>query len=139
MRDGRHFLLETAATAEGGRIIVITDVTALKEAERRSLEAVTDAIQALDEGLVLYDRDFNLVLANERFYEIFFAGAEPPRAGQHIKDVRAASYCLAAAAKRNMPTNWSRSPAGTPRRCGCRPAAAAQSTCLPTRRASAAT
>jgi len=83
-RDGRHYVVERAITQDNGRVIVVTDITALKEAETRSLQTLNDAIQSLDEGLVLFDRDLNFVLGNRLWHEMYFSELPAPRPGENI-------------------------------------------------------
>lgn len=83
-RDGRHYLVERAITQDNGRVVVVTDITALKEAEQRSLQTLNDAIQSLDEGLVLFDRDLNFVLGNRLYDDMFFSTIAPPAPGENL-------------------------------------------------------
>ncbi len=63
MRDGRCFLVTRKATPDGGRVMVASDITALKQAE----ETLLDAIEATDAGFGLFDADDRLVLHNSLF------------------------------------------------------------------------
>jgi len=83
-RNGRHYLVERAITQDNGRVVVVTDITALKEAESRSLQTLNDAIQSLDEGLVLFDRDLNFVLGNRLYDEMFFSDLPAPEPGENL-------------------------------------------------------
>lgn len=87
MLDGHHYLVERADTQDKGRVVVVTDITALKEAEAKTLDAVTDAIQSLDEALVLFDHDLKFVMANKRWYEIFFSDNRLPDMGESARDL----------------------------------------------------
>ncbi len=60
LRSVRH------RTADGSTISVVSDITDLKLAEQR----LRDAIEALTEGFILYDRDGHMVMANQRYYEM---------------------------------------------------------------------
>ncbi|MBI1775978.1 MAG: PAS-domain containing protein [Proteobacteria bacterium] len=62
-RDGRHMYWRRIVMADGSVLVLITEVTALRRAERR-LEA---AIAALDGGFALFDVEDRLVLCNESF------------------------------------------------------------------------
>ncbi|MES0880898.1 PAS-domain containing protein [Roseibium sp. SCP14] len=86
-KDGRHYLVERAVTQDNGRVVVVTDTTALKRAEARSLEMLNDAIQSLDEGLVLFDPDLNFVMGNRKWHSIFFGGLRSPKAGESVFDM----------------------------------------------------
>jgi signal transduction histidine kinase/PAS domain-containing protein len=61
--DGRLIQIKRFATAEGGFLVMATDVTALKRAEQRLVEAIS----ALTESFALYDAGRRLVLFNEAF------------------------------------------------------------------------
>lgn len=87
MLDGHHYLVERANTQDRGRVVVVTDITALKEAEAKTLDAVTDAIQSLDEALVLFDHDLKFVMANSRWYEIFFSEKPSPEVGESARNL----------------------------------------------------
>ncbi|WP_189799457.1 ATP-binding protein [Tateyamaria sp. syn59] len=82
-KTGQHFLVERAKTDSGGRVVVVTDVTALKDAATRNLAAVTDAVQSLDIGVVLFDKDLKILLSNEKFDDIFVSEDAPVRLGDH--------------------------------------------------------
>ncbi|MES0811708.1 PAS-domain containing protein [Roseibium sp. SCPC15] len=86
-KDGRHYLVERAVTQDNGRVVVVTDTTALKRAEARSLEMLNDAIQSLDEGLVLFDPDLNFVMGNRKWHSIFFHGLRSPKAGENVVEM----------------------------------------------------
>ncbi|MCK7615077.1 PAS-domain containing protein [Roseibium sediminicola] len=86
-RNGRHYLVERAITQDNGRVVVVTDITALKEAESRSLQTLNDAIQSLDEGLVLFDRDLNFVLGNKLYDEMFFSRIVAPDPGENLNGI----------------------------------------------------
>ncbi len=86
IKDG--MLLGTSSvTPLGGRLITIEDVTDKLRSEERSLSAVNDAIQALDLGLVLWDANLDLVMANEQWFRIFFLEGERPQTGESITSV----------------------------------------------------
>ena len=63
--DGRNYLIRARKTAEGGRVVITTDITALKRAEQRLFAA----IEAMDDGFVLYGPDERVVLHNQRLIE----------------------------------------------------------------------
>lgn len=86
-KDGRHYLVERAVTQDNGRVVVVTDITALKEAEKRSLAVLNDAIQSLDESLVLFDPELNFVMGNRRWYNMFFSQLPLPDAGENVRNM----------------------------------------------------
>ncbi|MBL8671962.1 MAG: PAS-domain containing protein [Alphaproteobacteria bacterium] len=65
--DGRTFLVHERRTAEGGIVLLATDVSALKATIRERVRAeqrLRDAIDALSDQFVLYDGDDKLVISN---------------------------------------------------------------------------
>lgn len=87
LKDGRHYLLDRAATRDGGRVVIMTDVTALKDTEAKSLAAVNDALQSLDLALVLWDKDMKYVMANQKWLDFFFEGLTPPGVGDSASKI----------------------------------------------------
>jgi signal transduction histidine kinase/CheY-like chemotaxis protein len=67
LQDGRWLLIHEQHTADGGIVSIGTDITAVKEAERR----LHDAIDSVNEGFILYDRDDRVVLFNQRIRDHF--------------------------------------------------------------------
>ena len=82
--NGRHYLVERAVTEDDGRVVVVTDTTALKEAENRSLQTLNDTIQSLDEGLAMFDRDGRFVLGNRLWNTLFFREVALPERGETV-------------------------------------------------------
>ncbi|WP_121066641.1 PAS-domain containing protein [Chachezhania antarctica] len=82
--NGRHYLVERALTEDQGRVVVVTDTTALKEAENRSLQTLNDTIQSLDEGLAMFDRDGQFVLGNRLWNQLFFRDTHRPARGETL-------------------------------------------------------
>lgn len=86
MADGSRKMATVSRLGDGGLVATIIDISERRKAELRDeenrLAAVNDAIQALDEGLVLYDADLNFVIGNRMFADIFHSGEVPfPNAG----------------------------------------------------------
>lgn len=93
LTDGRRILVGERSTADGGRVVIHTDVTAEKRAEMRLVEA----IESLDHGFILFDPDDRVVLANGRLRRMFPGQAEAMVPGTHVRDlveagVRAGDY-----------------------------------------------
>ncbi len=75
--NGTWLRCSTRQTHNGGTVVVFTDITNLKEGEAALITArddaenarlrLTEAIEAIDEGFVLYDRDGRLVICNSKF------------------------------------------------------------------------
>lgn len=79
----------------GGVFGVIQDITdrkAADEAVGRSQRRLSDAIESISEGFVLYDGDDRYVLANSRFREMFPELAEILRPGMPYEDVLRIGY-----------------------------------------------
>ena len=83
-KDGRHYVVERAFTENDGRVVVVTDVTALKRAESRSLEVLNDAIESLDEGLALFDTNLNFVMGNRKYFDLYFSKQAPPDGNENL-------------------------------------------------------
>lgn len=77
LRNVRH------RTADGGTILVASEITDLKLAENR----LRDAIETLTEGFVLYDRDGYMVMANQRYYEMSRHDTSIVKPGIHFSEV----------------------------------------------------
>ncbi|MGF1447011.1 MAG: ATP-binding protein [Pikeienuella sp.] len=59
----------------------VTESSQHDHEKARALELLTDAFDALDEGLVLYDAEFRFVMANRRYREMFHPSSPPPQPG----------------------------------------------------------
>jgi signal transduction histidine kinase/CheY-like chemotaxis protein len=77
----------SSVTPLGGRLITVDDITDKLESEAKSMTAVNEAIQALDLGLVLWDADLKLVIANEQWFEMFFSDSNNPQVGDSLTEV----------------------------------------------------
>ena len=64
--DGRWLRFTVNPTQEGGAVDIVTDITALKEAEQR----MRDAIESLAEGFALFGPDGRLITVNKRYFEL---------------------------------------------------------------------
>ncbi len=72
--DGRWIQVNERKTEDGGTVAVYSDITELKCAEQAAAEAqafLTDAIDHISEGFVLYDADDRLVLCNKTFRDLW--------------------------------------------------------------------
>ncbi len=88
-RAPREFSDEDKALLEDLARIVIDEMELLRlaEAERLAQTRLVDAVDALPDGFVLYDRDDRLVLCNERYREIYADSADLLVAGAAFEDV----------------------------------------------------
>jgi signal transduction histidine kinase/CHASE1-domain containing sensor protein/integral membrane sensor domain MASE1 len=83
MTDGRWFSVVLRATSDGGRVGIFSDVTALRSAERRLL----DAIESINEGFALFDADLRYVQFNQRLLELYPNSAPAIVTGAKLEDV----------------------------------------------------
>jgi signal transduction histidine kinase/PAS domain-containing protein len=83
LADGRIIICSSHHTSLDGYLLTFKDVSGQRLTEASKLEAVYDAIQALDEGLVLYDSDLNFIMGNAKLDEIFYSGSmSTPEVGE---------------------------------------------------------
>lgn len=81
----------------GGLVMTLTDISAIKAAEARSRTALaeaaatrrqlTEAIEAIADGFVLYDAEDRLVLFNSRYRDDYSFGPELLRPGTRFIDI----------------------------------------------------
>ena len=81
LSDGTVLQIVERETSDGGRVGVRVDITDLVRAEEqaRAAEAeaerarrqLVDALEAMDDGFILYDADDRLVMCNRRYREMF--------------------------------------------------------------------
>ena len=91
--DGRVFLASTARTSEGGSTVTWKDVTESKKAEERARAIVIDAMEALDEGICLYDKELRFEFCNEKYAEMALGGKQnTPTVGMTRKEAFRQSY-----------------------------------------------
>jgi len=79
LSDGRWLNIRDRKTADGGYVSTQTDVTELRRAEqalRESEQRLTDAIESISEGFVLYDSDDRLVIHNRPYRDLLYPGLE---------------------------------------------------------------
>lgn len=81
--DGRWLRFTVNPTQEGGAVDIITDITALKQAEQR----LHDAIEALAEGFALFSRDGILLKVNQRYYQLTGHDAATVKPGTHNEEI----------------------------------------------------
>jgi PAS domain S-box-containing protein len=83
MTDGRWFSVMLRPTSDGGRVCIFSDVTALRAAETRLL----DAIESINEGFALFDSDLRYVQFNRRLLELYPKSAPAIQPGAKLEDV----------------------------------------------------
>ena len=87
MADGRWILVQESRTAEGGTAVTFTDITELKRTEaelKRRTELFDTAVNAMDDALVVLDRNLCFVAFNNKFWEIFGIPRHIVSAGTHL-------------------------------------------------------
>ena len=81
--DGSWKRFTERVTAEGGRVAIWTDITPLKQAEVR----LRDAIENIDGGFALFDRELRFVTFNQRLLEQYPTSAAMVEIGARLEDV----------------------------------------------------
>ncbi len=104
--DGRWVLCRCRPRPGGGHVCTILDITELKQRELclqdsqyRAAQAereLTQAIESITEGFVLFDADDKLVLCNAQYRELMVGVADLVRPGVHFRDI------ITAAARRGF-------------------------------------
>ncbi len=77
--DGTIIEIRGTPLEGGGFVSTYVDVTRRKHAEREAIEArerLLNALEAVEEGFVLYDADDRMVLCNSKYREIYADSAE---------------------------------------------------------------
>jgi signal transduction histidine kinase/CHASE1-domain containing sensor protein/integral membrane sensor domain MASE1 len=74
LSTGQWLQVTERRTADGGYMGIWTDITSVKQAQER----LTNAINAMSDGFVLYDRDLKLVLCNQPWAD--YVGHKSPDA-----------------------------------------------------------
>ena len=103
---GQHVEFRFSPLGNGRTLGVYRDITELKQREQelersrveasRERERLTDAIESMPHGFVLFDADDRLVLCNRHFLEYYPAIADITKPGVHVRDM------LEAAARRGQ-------------------------------------
>ena len=75
--DGRTFAISERMTVEGGTVVVFSDTTEVKKAERR----LRDAVESLTDGFVFFDENDQLAVYNTSWSEGFGPLADQLRVG----------------------------------------------------------
>ena len=83
LSDGRMLLVRRQATPEGGHVSIFTDVTALKRAEKRLI----DAVESMSDAFVLWDADDRLVLTNSAYAKMFEGVPRATEAGGRFDEI----------------------------------------------------
>jgi len=92
LSDGRILLIRAHPTEEGGRVVTTTDVTALKRAEKRLI----DAVESMSDAFVLWGDDDRLVLCNTAYAEMFKGLPKSTETGARFEDILKAGVAAGA-------------------------------------------
>ena len=88
--DGRWLRIIERRTPDGGRVGLRIDITAQIESRTRAEQAeqrLNDAIQASPAGFSLFDEDDRLLIANERFLQMFATKESKIEIGQSYTEI----------------------------------------------------
>ncbi|GIX10247.1 EAL domain-containing protein [Elioraea sp.] len=88
--DGRWLRVARSPMHDGGFVLVLSDITALKRQQAALEEAnlrFDAALNNMSQGLCLYDSEHRLLVANRRFYEIYRLDPEVVRPGITFRDL----------------------------------------------------
>ena len=106
LRNGQHVEFRFTPIGSGSTLGVYRDISELKQREHdlevardaaaRAMQRLTDAIESMPHGFVLFDADDRLVLCNRHFIEFYPAIADITKPGVHVRDM------LEAAARRGQ-------------------------------------
>lgn len=97
LANGTVLQIVEQPTADGGRVGLRVDVTELYHAREtarmaeaeasRTRQQLVDAVEALDDGFLLFDADNRLVLANERYRQMYHQLAPAVVPGASFEDI----------------------------------------------------
>ena len=71
--DGRIVEVLGAPMPGGGRLTTYSDITVRRDAERelrQKSEVLETTLESVDQGIAMFDRDFRLIAANHRYYQL---------------------------------------------------------------------
>jgi signal transduction histidine kinase/ActR/RegA family two-component response regulator len=85
-KDGVILRVAVKKTGLGGYLITLLDITEERNSEAKAQHMFLDAIEALDEGLCLYDKDMRFVAANKAWGDIYW-GSRKPAIGEHSSEI----------------------------------------------------
>jgi signal transduction histidine kinase/CHASE1-domain containing sensor protein/integral membrane sensor domain MASE1 len=83
MSDGTWIRVSERRTADGGYLGTWTDITALKRVETQ----LRDAIESINEGFALFDKDLRCVVANSRLRDLHPVSGHLATPGTRLEDM----------------------------------------------------
>ena len=94
LSDGRWIRMAAHRTSDGSTVSIRTDITELKKREdvlqqseaeaSRAQRLLVDAIEALNDGFVLFDSDERIIMANSKFKDMYPTAHEGQFDGVHF-------------------------------------------------------
>src|SRR5262249_27613751 len=115
LKPGTWVQMNSNPLAGGGTVVTLTDVTPLKHAEQalaqsrdeatRARQQLTDAIEAMSDGFVLWDANDRLVTFNRRFRDYVFC-PDQLRLGMTFEELVRANVAAGAAPVDHTPEDW---------------------------------
>ena len=97
LSDGRWIRMAAHRTSDGSTVSIRTDITELKKREdvlqqseaeaSRAQRLLVDAIEALNDGFVLFDSDERIIMANSKFKDMYPTAHEGQFDGVHFEDM----------------------------------------------------
>lgn len=85
--DGRIVVATAKQTKLGGVLITTQDITETRDTEARSQNMLREAVDALDDGIMLFDKDLRLEVFNTRAAEFFQRNGKNFQRGEAFLDI----------------------------------------------------
>jgi len=98
LTDGRRTRLTVPHTHGGGIVGIRTDITELRRSEealKAAQQQLSDAIESISEGFVLFDREDRYVLTNSNYRRLYSGIADPSVRGASFESVMRAKIASA--------------------------------------------
>lgn len=87
LEDGRRIKLSTFGIASGGVMATAVDISIQRDAEKQAHALLTDAVEALNIGVVHFDADLKLVMTNGMAETMIFGKIGTPRIGAPVAQI----------------------------------------------------
>ncbi|MCV6587361.1 MAG: PAS-domain containing protein [Marinibacterium sp.] len=87
MADGRFITATAKKTDLGGVLITTRDVTEARNSDARARDMLREAVEALDDGIMLFDKDLRLEVFNRRALDFFQSETRPFATGDAFFDI----------------------------------------------------
>ena len=86
-KNGRVIRMTAKKTSLGGYMITVVDLTSERRSEAKARDMLREAVETLDDGIMLFDQDLKLEVFNRRASAFFQEGVTPFEAGQSFYDI----------------------------------------------------